>query len=200
MLQGTIKVGDRVESTLANNDVVQGVIRSIFVQMTNGGPAALFKVSVDRKNGVDHDGGEIDTPAHLWDVPGARAACVDCNEVHASPFGAKVLDTFAQYQKADAQGRAVLLVQIADDFVSQLSTTEMAVPEALHMIAGEIEEAACVLYNKQTRLGRTLVAYLVDQTRVKTLKDVFPGGLARIVDAFGQQGHLEPATKKEPLN
>lgn len=175
MSQEKIKVGDRVESIL-DGDTVQGVVKSIYVEVTRGGPAAVFKVAVDRKAGVELENvTEIDSPAHLWQLPGEREACVECGDVHGPQFGSTLLSLFARYQKASDLERSDLLIEIAKSFTADLRDTDLTFPESLHDLATKAQEMSLSLDHVYSRLGRTLVAYLQETTRLKSIKDLPPG-------------------------
>jgi hypothetical protein len=179
MSQEKIKVGDRVEST-KNGEVdgvaVQGVVKSIYVEMTRGGPAAVYKVSVDRKGGVEIDDAyEIDTPAHLWQSTAPAEPCVDCGDIHGPNFGPEVMDIFLEYQKAKDTERSFLLIELAQAFIENLKDSELMVPESMHDLVSKAKEAAFSLENLQARIGRCVVTQILDFTKLKTLKDVIGG-------------------------
>jgi hypothetical protein len=193
-----IKVGDRVEATY-EGIIVQGVVKSIYVEMTRGGPAAVYKVSIDKKGGSEiSDAYEIDSPAHLWHTTTQGEPCADCGDVHDSGFNPEVMEVYARYQKASDAERSDLLVELARVFVVNVKDSDLAVPESMHEMASKAEEALFALDNLHARIGRHVVAYITESTKLKTWKDALGGLGARVMSLQDLQNTLDGKSASTP--
>lgn len=179
-----IKVGDRVEASLQGSPV-QGIVKSIYVQMTKGGPSPVYKVAIDLRNGVEAEVEEVDSPAHLWNSPGEEAACTGCGEVHEQGAVSKVLQhLFAEYQTAGDDQRVEILADMGEAFLDSLKEFDLTYPEPVHDLADEVVQAQGALDNKLRKMGRVALSYIQNELRLKTVRDmmqtfaVYGGGAA----------------------
>jgi len=197
-----IEVGDRVKS-MDNYAPIphEGVIKSIALGMTEVGVAPIIRVLVDKSDGKEVEPHLHETAPGLWEkmcedgsnVPvdpsflSPTVVCPACGEHHGTgPFTPEMMALFGKFSNCtETDERLCILQELGERFLDELDSTNADLPEWVHDMLEDVEQAWTAYHRMLLRVGRLVVRNLseigqsneaISSHISKVIKIPLPGG------------------------